>query len=285
MSIGVSGRANTKRENTVARIKTLQEDYRRAFSSRFRALRGAIRETIQENDALDISGGYETRINAAEDIEAEDEFQFTQEAAKQVAFFQQLQQWIDEGVLEPISDSRIKDGFHYTAPYVKKAYEEGIDFSNGLLVENGIDVSEDVQQVVGRPIHTEELRVLYTRNYQGLEGITEDLDRMLSSKFVEAMRKGWGTRKTADKINKEARDIQHTRARTLARTEMGNAHTKASIANYKQNGIQTVEILTHTPCEEYCIPIKSNDPYNINDIPFGGPPFHPNCVCALAPLV
>ena len=264
-------------------LEGLQDEYRREFARRFRKLRGVLRTSIVDNDALRIKGG--SRVNDEDDIEPRDDFEFDRDYGKQVEFREQLKQWLATGVLEEASQEQIQDGQHYTAIYLDTAYAQGLDFASQLLIDNGqsAEMPDDVQSVMSRPIHIRELETVYARNYEGLEDITEDIDRSLSNILTNALRQGWGTRQTADAINNEVEDIQHSRARTLARTEMLNTHNKASIQRYKEFEVEEVEILTHTPCPEICAPIEAQGPFPIDDIPQTGPPFHPNCVCVVVP--
>ena len=51
--------------------------------------------------------------------------------------------------------------------------------------------------------------------------------------------------------------------------------------SFKQYGVQMVDVVNGpNPCDD-CQDIADNGPYPIDDIPDGGPPFHPNCECTL----
>lgn len=281
-----SERTNIEREDSPTETKLLQDAYRREFSTRFRKFRGVLRETVAENDALGL------RRRTQQEMEPAEEFDFPQDPAKQVAFYNLIQQWIEEGILEPIPTDRVRGGQHYTAAYVQAAYRKGIDFADDEIVRAGGAVpDEELDDVVGRPIHLDTLEILYTRNYSGdaetpgLRGITDDLDETISRKFVEAMREGWGPHKTASELNKEARTIQKTRARAMARSEILHAHNSSALNRYREFGVTEVDIINHSPCAEICAPIVADAPYPITDIPLGGPPFHPNCVGSVAPVI
>lgn len=264
-------------------MEGLQDEYRREFSRRLKKLRGVLRTSIADNDALRIKGG--SRTNDEDDIEPRDDFEFDRDYGKQTEFREQLKQWLAAGVLEEASDEQIQNGEHYTAIYLDAAYAQGLNFASNVLIDRGQDAElpDDVQSVMSTPIHIRELETVYARNYEGLEDITEDIDRSLSNILTNALRQGWGTSQTANEITNEVEDIQHSRAWTLARTEMLNTHNKASVQRYREFGVEEVDILTHTPCPEFCAPIEANGPYPIDDIPRTGPPFHPNCVCVVVP--
>ena len=273
------------REESPTNTEHLQDIYRQELAARFERLRGVLEETIVENDALDIGDGATTRIQEEHDIEAREDFEFEQNPVKQVEFRNQLQEWIDEGILEPVSDEEARDGEHYTAFFVQTGYAEGLRFADEQLIERGREITtvEDPQTLLSRPIHRDELEVIYTRNYQNLKDITEDIDRSVSQVLAQAIRDGWGTRKTGDAISNEVDIIQNTRGKTFARTEMLHAHNTGAINRYDEFGIEQVEILTHTPCP-ICVQIESGDPYSLSEAR-GLVPAHPNCVCTVAPIV
>jgi hypothetical protein len=273
-------RHNVRWEDSPVKIPELQEEYLKELYRRFSDIRGTLRETIQENDALRIKGG---RMN--DGIEPRDDFEFEEDPLKQIEFRKQLEQWLEDGLLEPMSMSEVEEGNHYTAIYVSAGYAQGMEFGGEMLVDRGQTLAaDDISQLISAPIHASELETVYSRNYEGLEDITEDMDDSISSIMTRALRQGWGTSKTANKITREVRDIQNTRAKTLVRTEMLNSHNKGALRRYEQYGVTEVEILTHTPCP-ICQRIEENDPYPISEAPRLPLDTHPNCVCSYAPVV
>lgn len=279
MQVHNHARVNLDRKATaVGGAIGLQDEYRKELERRFRELRGVIRETVVENDAL--------KLPARTNIEAEEDFEFEKNPAKQVAFDNRLQKWIDDGILEPVSEEQRKNGDHYTAYWVNAGYAAGLEFANQQLSEVGMDVAspDEVRDLFRRPIHADELEILYTRNYAALEDITEDVDKSISTILTKAMRKGWNAQDAADKMTAEVEDIQRSRARTMARSEIMHAHNQSAFNRYREYGVEEVRILTHDPCP-ICRPIGLGDPYPIGEVPKGGPPFHPNCVCVPAPVV
>lgn len=280
-------RHNLRREESPTETAGIQDAYRSELSRRLERLRGVLRTTISENDALGL--GDPERRNVEEpdsgpNIDPRDEFEFTQVAMKQTEFGRQLAEWLNEGVLEKVGEDVVRRGEHYTGIYVRAAYEKGVEFGTSELVAAGVDASEEAAEaLMERPIHVDSLEQLYTRNYQGLQDITEDIDRSLSRILSEGFASGWNPRKTADRITEEVRDIQHSRARALARTETMNAHNSAAIRRYEDTGVDEVEILTHKPCE-LCERIESRGPYAVTEA-HGLIPAHPNCVCTVVPAV
>jgi len=271
-------RHNIRREESPAQVSGLQDEYRKELGRRIRNLRGVIRETIVENDALGIKGGSRNQRK----IDPRKDFEFERDTLKQIEFEKQVQEWINQGVLQPLTREEIENGDHYTSVYVNAAYLEGLKFADDEMEDYGIIVPEtdNYNELLSRPVHIRELETVYTRNYQGLEDITEDIDRQIGRILSESLKDGWGTQRTADRINNEINDIQRTRARALARTEILHTHNTSTLERYKQFDVAEVEILTHNPCSE-CAAIEAGDPYEIGSAPI--PPFHPNCVCTIVP--
>lgn len=275
-----SPRARTERESTPAGVEQLQEEYRRAFARRFKQFIDVLEISFEENDAFQL----DTRVNA--NIDPANQHEFKERVPKQIRFRERIQRWIDEGILEPKTPEQVKNSQHYTAIYVDAAYAQGVSFAEGIMVDRGVSMArEEAATAMGRPIHIRELETVYARNYRGLEGITDDIDRSLSRIFLTALREGWGSSQTATEITNEVESIQHTRARTMARTEIMNAHNSAAARRYQESGIQEVEVLTHNPCS-ICRALAANDPYPVEQA-VGMIPgqTHPNCVCTIAPIV
>ena len=68
-----------------------------------------------------------------------------------------------------------------------------------------------------------------------------------------------------------------TRAMMIAKTEAVRANNQGLLMSFKQYGVQMVDVVNGpNPCDD-CQDIADNGPYPIDDIPDGGPPFHPNC--------
>lgn len=288
-------RSNIRVESSPADIEDVQVQYRKELARRFRKLRGVLRTTISENDALELGDPERRNVEEPEsgpDITPVDDFTFEQSAGKLIKFNEQLQEWLDEGILEEMPMNLVRDGEHYTGIYAEAAYERGLEFGTEQLINAGIEKvpeenvkldEQEARKLMGRPIHKDTLAQIYSRNYRQLEDITQAIDQQLSDILTDALRKGWNPRETADEINREIREIQRTRGRLIARTETMNAHNRAALKRYQGSGVTKVEILTHNPCEQ-CQRIEQRDPYVIEE-GMRIVPAHPNCVCTYAPIV
>lgn len=262
-------------------VRSIQLDFKHALGRRFQRLRGVVRATVgYENDALHLS----TRTNDADDIDARESFPFGTTTSKQIAFREQLRQWLEEGVLEPVGEQSTT-GEHYTAEYVRRSYAKGVEWADQRMTEQGLDPIDtgDMQLVFNRPIHRDQLEALYTRDFTNLQDITTDVDESLSRLLTEGLRDGWNPNRMAARMTEEIRDIERTRARVLARTEVMHSHNRAAEARYRERGVSRVEIIATEPCE-LCDPFDGKQ-YPLDEMPLGGPPFHPNCRCSTLPVL
>lgn len=280
-------RHNVDRESGPTDTQGLEREYRVEVDRRFRKLRGVLRQTIDTNDALGLRDrtNAAARQHAAEDIEPRDRFPFRNRAGKELAFQNQLREWLDEGVLEVVGEDTIEAGEHWSGTYVRSSSKEGIRWANQQLRDRGVSLDDgaSLDVIFDRPMHTDELERLYTRNFEGLQDITEDLDQTLSRELMRGLIDGENPRTIANRLTKETRTMQSQRARTLARTEVLNAHNTAAKTRFREMGVAEVQILGHNPCP-ICEPYVG-ETYSITDIPQGGPPFHPNCLGSVAPVV
>jgi SPP1 gp7 family putative phage head morphogenesis protein len=282
-------RHNVDRESGPTDTQGLQREYRVEVDRRFRKLRGVLRQTIDTHDALGLRNRTNAvaRQHAAEDIEPRDRFPFRNRAGKELAFQNQLREWLDEGVLKVVGEDTIEAGEHWSGTYVRSSSKEGIRWANQQLRDRGVSLDDgaSLDVIFDRPIHTDELERLYTRNFEALQDITEDLDQTLSRELTRGLLDGENPRTIADRLTQETRTIQRTRARTLARTETLRAHNAGAGRRYQEMGVQRVEILTHDPCP-ICQAIAADGPYPVREAHQLVPSrTHPRCVCSVAPVV
>lgn len=259
-----------------------RREFAPALTKRFRRLKGLIRATVgYEHDALRLKQSTSGSLTAAQPARS---FNFSTQAEAQDAFFEWLERAIDEDVVEVMPRRQIRDGQHYTARYIRSAYDRGLDDAADRLQDAGYDVTaEDLENTFRMPIHQEAIQTLYTRSFDELEGITEEMQREVRRTLSEAFRDGWNPRKAASKLNGRVDNIGLTRARVLSRTEISNAYNTASARRYQRLGVEKVIVLTSGPCAR-CRLIAAGAPYTPQEAEGLIPgETHPNCVCALAP--
>ena len=114
-----------------------------------------------------------------------------------------------------------------------------------------------------------------------------DLQRTLNEGLVDCVITGKKTTELKKKLM-ERFDVSYSRAETLVRTEMAHVETQAALDRYKSSGVEKVRIVVD-PDEKTCKECSKWDDkiINIFEAQTGTniPPFHPNCRCAIAPVV
>ncbi|MDS0284731.1 minor capsid protein [Haloarcula onubensis] len=266
--------ANEKQDLT--KTTTLhRREFAPAVRKRFRLLKGLIRKTVGYTyDAL--------RLTAAE---PKRQFVFETRAEAVDQFQQWLEDAVDEDVLEVIERERIRNGVHYTARYVRAAYGKGLRHAGDRLEDAGFEIGDQaVSAMFNMPVHERELETIYTRAYDNLDWITQQMQQSIRSELTEALVKGENPRKVAGRLTDEV-DVGISQAETFSRTEISNAHNTASAKRYEDAGVDEVVILTSDPCT-VCEALAAGGPYPVDEAASLIPGrTHPNCVCTIAPNV
>lgn len=159
--------------------------------------------------------------------------------------------------------------------------------------------------IMGTPFHMDRVGVLFTRVYNDLKGITEQMDAQISRILAQGMIDGDGpaliARKLIAVINGEGIDklgIRDTlgrfipamrRAEMLARTEMIRAYHLATIQEYRNWGVLGIKVLGEWKtagddrvCEE-CASLEGKV-FTLDEIePMI--PVHPLCRCLALPYI
>ena len=301
--------------NDPSRTTTIQRQYAQKLRGRFEDIRAEIRQGVGERDALgldedgsalditEVLGATletfreayyeylgEERYDAARtlieqfaDFDPVDlsprDFEFTRDAEKHEAFMRWLRTQQDDGVLDVISRGDNQ--------YVRAAYERGWENANTWLDDDPIE--DDVGLALNRPVHADKLSLLYERNFEALQGITDDVAREISRELAEGMAEGVGPEETARRLADRVDKIGRTRATNLARTETMYAHNEATLTTYERiSDEMEVEVLSEVSTAgddnvcEICDP-QDGRQFSIDDARSDGPPFHPQCRCVLMP--
>mgnify|MGYP000633956011 CR=1 FL=1 len=286
-----TARTPTANRQGRATSTVVEEQFLAEMRRRWKRVRGLVRRTIgYENDAFGLTANAEER----------EAFDFPTDRGQIGAFLRWLRQALRDEVLEPMPREDVREGRHWTAAYIRAATKRGVNQSTGLLYQQEASV-ENIpdDDILSRPIFASTLRELYTRAYDNLRDITEDDADEIRETLTEGMAKGWNPRKMADRLTGELRELQRTRAETLARTETIEAHSEATLTNYERAGVDTVSHgeWQHTPglsCA-FCRRLSGTE-LTLKEMRSGAvewrgqvyrlkPPAHPNGTCVILPAV
>lgn len=269
------------RKRGPAKIATVEERYAGDLTSRFRNLKGTLRTKVDDQDGFGLRDGDRSQTLVGQ---APREFAFPDDAKKEQAFMDWLNRQLKQDILLPVSGDRLVRGRHYTGVYVRQGYGRGLRHADRQLRRTGFDIDRvNPQSQFTVPIHRDQLRLLYRRQFRGLEGITDAAGTELSRVLTEGLAAGENPRMLANTLTETVDDVGIARAETLARTELSRSYNTAAAKRYQQHGVEQVTILTSDPCP-VCQDLAAGAPYPV-DKAAGLLPAHPNCVCSLSPVI
>lgn len=302
-----------------SKTTTIQRKYAQKLRGRFATIATEVRAGVRDRDVLGLEGddGEGTTVAdllaadpipdsvrdelvellAAERYDAVDElaeqladdfdpddlvgrdFDFSTLSRKHREFMSWLRAQQEAGVLEVVGRD--------DNPYVRSAYERGWKNAGRWMDEDPVDA--DVASALQRPVHRDKLQLLYSRNFEALSGITEDVSREISRELAEGLAEGVHPDEMATRITGRIDAIGKTRATTLARTETMYAHNEATISTYEDvlGDVETevvAEVSTAADAHvcEICTPWEG-ETLSLEDARKEGPPFHPRCRCIVVP--
>ena len=264
------------------RTKTLRGDFEAEVNSRFRGLKGDIREALVDLDVLQL--GNDEAVNSAPNP---GQYEFLSNPEKRQRFQAWLRQQTDSGVLESVDGRRVRRGDHWTAEYVRRGYAKGVTDTGAKLRQDGVD-ADVLDDVFNHPVHASKAEMVYTRAYDGLEGITQEMDTQISRELSSAITEGKNPREAARAINDRVDAVGINRARTLSQTEIIHAHAEGSLDRLEAEGFDEVAVdVEHITAGDSnvcpdCAALGGRR-YSIEEAR-GLLPIHPMCRCAIVPI-
>ena len=260
--------------------------YERDMIRRFRRLRTLIRQAIIKDNVFGLRTGdqaFGERLNPGA-------FEFTRSDSKVAEFDIWLRERVDAGILEVKEGVPLKVSAQegWQNKYIDTARRKGT--RDAIIEARGERPSDaDVQAVLLAPTHVERAGLAYTRNLEGLKGITAVMSKQIRGVLAEGLAEGEGPRVIARNITDRVNKVGITRARTLARTEVIASHADATLTTFEGEGIEGVrneaEFQTAGDgrvCVE-CAALEGNV-YLLEEAR-GIIPVHPNCRCRWLPVI
>jgi len=198
------------------RTTTLQDNFGRRLRGVLRRINARIRDAIQTNDAFDL------RTEALVDDVPESVFQTESTRAATARFLEWLRTQFDENYLTIVGPDANQ--------FVRAAYAAGIREVHGQLAD--LDVAfdrPDMDDMLGRPIHSSALRQLYTRTYENLESVRDDTVQAVREELVEGFRDGKSPTAIARSLTDRVDSVGQNRSTMIARSEVMNAHSTGAL--------------------------------------------------------
>lgn len=262
---------------------TLRRGFEAEAVRRFRRLKRQIRAVIVDDDAFGLRA---VRANAGA-------FDFPRSADKVSAFMAWLVEQQQRGILDVTSGAALSMAADqaWSSVYIRSAYQRGMAQAAAEMRGQGASVAPEwVVEAFTRPVNADRVGLIYTRTFSDLKGITDVMDQQISRILSDGISSGSGVMDIANAVIDRVEKVGVTRARMLARTEVIRAHAEASLNTYEEAGVQGIGIKAEfrtagdsKVCPE-CAAAAANGPYTI-DAARGMIPLHPNCRCAMIPIV
>lgn len=290
--------ANAEYE-TLAREDPTESQTKRAawqqrFHSRWRTVRGDIRSLI-EGDRH-----YRPRSDLDRDADS-----------AQIADFREwLDSELDEEVVEPIAHRGVRNGRHYSAPFVRDLYTHGVTKADTELQRGGWAFDPPTpSDSIQRGPHREALRQQYVETYQDIEDAARATEREATRAYRDAVYTDESVTGAVNAVNDRVDKTGRYRTDLVAAALGVKTVNEAALTRYEQAGVEEVgavievdiDIEETDPPEEYdwqtagdlsvcstCQTFAAGAPYKISDIRAGTAPMpvrdtHPECRCFITP--
>lgn len=286
---------NAKRKNSLRGDPTRTIMIRRRFiadmTRRFRRVRKAVYHFLVTVDALGLQEKKNPVLNAQPR-----EFQFSTDAGKLKAFNDWLLQQIQADILSvpPGGNAAVP----WTSPYLTSSYKMGqinayLAAKQGLASTDPGFVSQSQAQFFrdsfNNPETTSKIQLLATRAFENLKGVTSTMSSQLNQILAQGMLDGSGAEAIANEMTDKIDSLSDSRALTIARTEVINAHAEGQLDAFVDLGVEELGVKAEWStagddrvCPE-CEELEGNI-YTIDEAR-GMIPVHPNCRCAWIPYV
>lgn len=222
------------------------------------------------------------------------QYAFTTNPRKLEAFHKWLKEQVDAGILKV--SGKGKPGQPWTYEYIEAAYRQGVlraymDTNKEALSQSPLWYAGGRAQFLatafGLPTTVSKVELLGLRAFDQLIGITATMSQQLSTHLAIGLASGWSPLKIAREMQKSIGSLSKTRLRTIARTEIINAHAEGQLDSFTLLGIKKLGIMVEwsTAGDELvcpkCAPMEGKT-FTIEEAR-GRIPLHPNCRCAWIP--
>ena len=289
------------------RTTVLRNAFAKDMKRRFTELCRTILKTVIENDAFGLD------INVFQMTPArKKQFAFPRSQDKIRAFMLWLDEQVNLGILEVDQFQQLGQGIEraWTNKYITDSYKRGVQRARYEVKKAGFEVptieqTGGVNMALTVPVHIDRLGLMYTRTFSDLKGITQTMDSQISRVLSQGLADGDGPRQLARKMIAVVNGTQsgelgitdtlgryipaRRRAEVLARTEVIRAHHQATIQEYKNWGVEGVNVLGEWKtagdgrvCDE-CEALEGQI-FTLEEIN-SKIPLHPQCRCIALPYI
>jgi SPP1 gp7 family putative phage head morphogenesis protein len=290
------------------RTTTLRNAMVREGNRRFESIAQVVRKAVDTEDVLGIKRNFQANLETP----GQRAFEFFTNPAKVEEFLKWLQDMVKRGILTIEEIERAGSSLYpiWTDKYIEDAYKRGIIRARAEMIKAGlvipsISMAELLPGTTMIPVHVDRVKLLYTRAYSELKGITAQMEKHIAQILAQGMIEGEHPYKLARKMvaaingsgmgelgltDKLGRFIPaKRRAEMLARTEIIRAHHLGAVQEYRNWGILDVLVLGEfisSHDQRVCPECASLDGrrFPLDEVE-GMIPVHPNCRCSIIPYV
>lgn len=196
---------------------TTQRRFAERLRGVLRRINAAIRRAIIENDIFGLKESTDTLA-----VDDPGPFDTDSTPRMQALFMAWLREQLQTEFLDVVGPDRNQ--------WIEKAYLAGLRNANGQLRELDVSfVPERADSVVDRPIHQRALRELFTRTYENLESVADDVSESVRDELLEGFTEGEGPDRIARRLTDRVDSIGKNRATMIARSETINAHSESAL--------------------------------------------------------
>jgi len=266
-----------------SRTTMLRRSFCTAMRQRFGGVRRAVAVALLGLDVFGLKPAHELVTHALPQPRA---FVFGTDAEKVGQFQQWLQGEIDSGIL-------VKD---WTNAYIKRGYDKGVE--NAYAAANRLGAvgggafylggkAQFLRDSFNAQESIERLQLLYTRSFEYLRGVTQDMSRDLSIQLTNGFSRGTDINVIAKEMASTIDGLTQSRALTIARTEIIHAHAEGQLDSFERLGMNDLQLAAEWVTAGGACPkcsAMAGRVYTIKEAR-GLIPFHPNCRCAWVPVL
>lgn len=243
----------------------IRNAFARDCRKRFANLCRVIQKSIVDEDCFGLNpdgGGFAAHASMV--TTGRLAFDYPRSAEKVNEFMKWVDKQIQAGILETTTRTQLGRAVEeaWQNQYVTSAYQKGILRARQEMASKGYDVPSipDASALYGafnQPFHMDRVGLIYSRVYSGLKGITALMDTQISRVLAQGMADGDNPRVLARLLTKTITgpvgDLSLTdtlgrfipaerRAEVLARTEIIRAHHEATMQEYRNYGVEGVNV-------------------------------------------
>ena len=274
------------------RTATLRTAFARKLRQRFARIKLAIRLLVAEEDAFglgaskgaasvtDLMKPVPTPRLTLRNVTANQRWRFHSDPEKVRAFQAWLKAQFQAEVLG-------QDERALWEEYVRQGYAKGAGRAFDDAAREG-SRAQFLRDSFARPETVEKVQLLAGRSFSDLEGVTEQMSRVMTRTLTDALVQGMNPLDAARLLEDNVDGIGRARAETIARTELIRAHASGQLDAFEDLGVEELGVAVEwliTEDDKVCPQCESLSGVvlTLDEARERSIPLHPNCRCAWIP--